>query len=98
VLPCCWQLASRSSDQILEGVDGEMLVGQIWQKELTRVRWNARIKKVTHAGDSAGKGPRKGKIYIARAGSAIQPSICSSTTERGPSRLPCSGRFARETS
>ena len=75
-----------SAIQILEGVDGEMLVGKISQKELTRVTVErGRIKKVTgNAGEFLlEKDEDKGQIYIRPAlASATKPLNLFVTTER----------------
>ena len=75
-----------SAIQILEGVDGETLVGKISQKELTRVTAQpGRIKKVTgNAGEFLlEKDDDKGQIYIRPAlASATKPINLFVTTER----------------
>ena len=75
-----------SAIQILEGVDGEMLVGKISQKELTRVTVErGRIKKVTgNAGEFLlEKDEEKGQIYIRPAlASATKPINLFITTDR----------------
>ena len=77
---------SASAIQILEGVDGQTLVGKIAQKELTRVTLErGRIKKVTgNAGEFLlEKDEDKGQIYIRPTSeSATKPINLFITTER----------------
>jgi conjugal transfer pilus assembly protein TraK len=75
-----------SAIQILEGVDGQTLLGKISQKELTRIAVErGRIKKVTgNAGEFLlEKDEDKGQIYIRPAlESATKPINLFVTTER----------------
>ena len=75
-----------SAIQILEGVDGQTLVGKISQKELTRVTLErGRIKKVTgNAGEFLlEKDEDKGQIYIRPTSeSATKPVNLFITTDR----------------
>ena len=87
LLPLVALSLPASAIQILEGVDGQTLVGKIAQKELTRVAVErGRIKKVTgNAGEFLmEKDDEKGQIYIRPATeAATKPINLFVTTDRG---------------